>query len=134
MTHLEAEVAALRAEGVPDTARVYVTHFFSHAGASPHERALFRDALSASGFGTGPHDIGTDEETTGDGYWHHWSFTTMDASGAALDDADERAATCAAQHEVRYDGWEVTRRGDAGLVEMSIDPAVPVYQWTPPSR
>ena len=68
-------------------------------------------ALRQAGFGTTGRfaQIGTDEEVSGDGYWHHWTFTVFDADPETLRSADERARRIASAHGVRYDGWKVQR-------------------------
>jgi hypothetical protein len=107
----EEELRRLAEGGVSPSDRVWVTHFFSHFTSSEEERRTFREALVASGFGSGDHEakIGTDEEVTGDGLWHHWSFTVLQATPEILTAADAKAAQVAADHGVRYDGWKVQR-------------------------
>ena len=98
-------------QGEPAPTQVWVKHDFSHFGSSQDERAAFRGALTANGFGT-PHDhwsgVGTDEEVEGDEYWHHWTFTLVE-SPDTVKLMDERAAKIAEEHGVQYDGWEVQR-------------------------
>jgi hypothetical protein len=77
----DVELARLAADQLPPQARIWTTHFFSHFDSSEGERERFRDELSASGFGP---EIGSDEEASGDGYWHHWAFTVLRAEPAVL--------------------------------------------------
>ena len=107
----ESELRRLAQDGLRPTERIWITHFFRHFGSSQGERRAFREALLAAGFGTGGRDaeIGTDEEVTGDGYWHHWSFTALRATPEILTAADASAAQIAADHGVHYGGWKVQR-------------------------
>ena len=74
--------------------RIWVAHFFSHFGASREETRRFEHALFAAGFGNGG-ELGYDEELEGDGYWHHWTYTAIPASGVAKASASLTAATAA---------------------------------------
>jgi hypothetical protein len=117
----DEELQKLAADGLAPKTRVWITHFFSHFGASERDRATFRDALLEAGFGTiGKFaEIGTDEEATDDGYWHHWTFTVFEASPERLRGADEVARELAHAHGVRYDGWMVQRQmGDVGSPKL----------------
>ena len=107
----DEEIERLRAEGTPVEARVWVTHFFSHSGSSEPMRAAFRDALRSGGFGTPGAftEIGSDEVAEGDGLWHHWSFTVIDASPGELRRADRLAREIAETHGAVYDEWSVQR-------------------------
>jgi hypothetical protein len=110
------ELAALRSDELPDGVGVWVTHRFRHPGASDEQRAAFHVALRTAGFGTpGTHtEIGADEELTGDGHWHHWAFTVIEASADELRDADVCAREVATAHGVQYDGWAVQRHETTG--------------------
>lgn len=114
MTNTEEELAKLEADALAPGTRIWVTHFFSHFGSSYAERAAFHDALRQSGFGTPGRftEIGADEELEGDGYWHHWAFTVLEARPKELRQADKRARELAEAHGVRYDDWKVTRSPD----------------------
>jgi hypothetical protein len=110
----EDELERLAADALPPGTRVWVTHFFSHFFSTWEQRHTFRAALREAGFGT-PGDfqeIGSDEEITGDGYWHHWAFTVLEATAERLTEADAAARAVAAAHGVRYDAWHVQRVGD----------------------
>jgi hypothetical protein len=63
-----------------------VTHFFSHFASEPQREAL-REALRAAGMGTPGRgsEIDSDEKLEGDGYWHHWAFTVLNAVPAELE-------------------------------------------------
>lgn len=106
----------MRADKLPPGTGVWVSRYFSHFDSTSEQRVGFHTALREDGFGTPDRvrEIGVDEETTGDGYWHHWAFTVIDASEEALRGADERAKHLAEQHGVRYDGWAVQRDTASG--------------------
>ncbi len=110
MPRAEDELRVLEAARVPAGTRVWVTHFFSHFGSSFTERTRFQEALAAAGFGTEGKftPIDADEEVAGDGHWHHWSFTLLEASRAALVAADGAALRISGEHGVRYDGFRLT--------------------------
>jgi hypothetical protein len=105
------ELQRLAADGLPRETRIWVTHFFSHFGSTKGQRHAFREAVRDAGFGTpGPHtEIGSDEEVTGDGYWHHWAHTVFMADPDALRGASARAQTLATEHGVGYNAWAVQR-------------------------
>ena len=109
--HTDEELRQLEADNLERGTRVWTTHFFSHFGSSETERSDFRDALREAGFGTTRRfaEIGTDEEVSAYGYWHHWAFTVFDADPAMLRRADGRARSIANERGVRYDGWKVQR-------------------------
>jgi len=102
----DGELESLAADQLPEESRVWTTHFFSDHGSLEDERARFRADLAAAGFGP---ELGSDEESSGDGFWHHWSFTALLADPATLKLADQRARQVAGDHGVRYDGWKVQR-------------------------
>lgn len=112
----EDELRRMKADGLPPGSRVWVSHYFSHFGSTHEQRVVFHAALRDGGFGTPGRvaEIGADEEITGDGYWHHWAFTLLDASAEVLRGADERARQLAHQHGVQYDTWEVQRDATSG--------------------
>jgi hypothetical protein len=101
----EEELAKLGEDQVDRDHLIWTEYFFSHFFSEWHERQAFREALRAAGF-TG---IGSDEEMSGDGYWHHWSHTIRRADPEALRAADETAAAIAETHGVRYDEWAIVR-------------------------
>ncbi len=70
-----------------------------------HRWQAFREALAAAGF-TG---IGSTEELSGDGYWHHYAHTIRPADPDELRAADRAAAAIAEAYGVRYDEWMVGR-------------------------
>jgi hypothetical protein len=102
----DQELERLANDRLPPGSRIWTTHFFSHFYSSEGERERFRAELNANGFGPA---IGSDEEVSGNGYWHHWAFTELLAEPAVLEQADERARQVAATSGVRYEGWKVQR-------------------------
>jgi hypothetical protein len=121
----EDELRKLQADGIPASAHVWVTHNFSHVGASCDELAKFREALAANGFGTSsdrhPDPIGSDEEVEGDGYWHHYAFTVVEASPGSLRLMNEKAGQTAKQHGVQYNGWAVQRNARTQAPRLADD-------------
>jgi hypothetical protein len=113
----EDELQSLRADRLQPGSRVWVCHYFSHFGSTSDQRLAFQRALREDGFGTPGRvrEIGADEEITGDGYWHHWAFTLIEASEEPLRAAEERARRVAEQHGVQFDGWEVQRETQSGM-------------------
>src|SRR5947209_4245627 len=108
----EEELRQLEADNLERGTRVWTTHFCSHFGSSETERSDFRDALRQAGFGTTGRfaQIATDEEVSGDGYWHHWAFTVFDADPETLRSADERARRIAsARRSIRRLEGSTTR-------------------------
>jgi hypothetical protein len=106
----EEELGELRKNQVGRDHLIWTAYFFSHFFSEWSERQTFREALRAAGF-TG---IGSDEELSGDGYWHHWSHTIRRADPEALRAADESAAAIARAHGVRYDEWMILRNVKTG--------------------
>src|SRR4051812_22990840 len=102
----DVELKRLANDRLPAGTRIWTTHLFSQFYSSEDEREQFRAELRASGFGP---EIGSDEEVSGNGYWHHWAFTKLLADSAVLENANQRARKVAATHGVRYDGWKVQR-------------------------
>jgi hypothetical protein len=107
----EDEIQKLQADDLPAGARIWVAHFFSHFNSTYAQHDAFRRDLEAAGFGTPsagfPRPIDSDEEIEGDGFWHHWAYTVVEASPAYLRLMDSRARQIAEQHGVRYDRWRV---------------------------
>jgi hypothetical protein len=99
------ELARLALDVVPPDRLVWTAYFFSHFFSEWDERQAFREALLAADF-TG---VGSDEELSGNGYWHHWSHTIRPADGDGLRAADRSASAIARAHHVRYDEWQIFR-------------------------
>jgi hypothetical protein len=110
---MEEELRRLDADGLLPHDRIWVGHFFSHFGAEWEERQKFREALRGAGFGVRG-EVNSDEEITGDGYWHHWAYTETRASAKACKRLDRIAEKISVEHGVRYDGWMVAR-GMSGI-------------------
>lgn len=89
--------------------RAWVAHYFSYFGSTWEQRVEFRSDLADAGFGADRGEIGMDEESSGDEYWHMWAFTHLPASRDALLAADRRAREIAEAHGARYDSWQVMR-------------------------
>jgi Regulator of ribonuclease activity B len=102
------ELERLRAERVSPDEHMWVAHYFSHFGSSRSERTAFRAELKSAGFGESG-EVSADEEITGDGYWHHYAFTKLNASVERCEELDKIARAVADKHGVRYDHWEVVR-------------------------
>jgi len=113
----DEELAKLRADAVGRDHLIWTAYFFSHFFSEWHERQAFREALRDGGF-TG---IGTDEEVTGDRYYHHWSHTIRPADPEILRTADGKAAAIAEAHGVRYDEWMVLRNLKTGELRPASD-------------
>jgi hypothetical protein len=110
MSETEAELQRLSREGVPHDRLILTAYFFTHIPSEWDERQRFRVALCAAGFTR----VGTTEELTGDGCWHHYSHTVRRADPDALRAADRAAAAVAAEHSVHYDTWKVVRDSQTG--------------------
>jgi hypothetical protein len=104
----EEEIARLEGDRLGQEGRIWVSHFFSHFGSSRPERQAFRDQMTDAGFGVGG-EVGSDEEVTGDGYWHHYAHTRVAPSADICRAMDGKAADIAASRGVRYDLWHVAR-------------------------
>jgi hypothetical protein len=100
-----------------DPPRRDVTYFFSHFQSTWSERARFKQALRSAGFHEpeNARSVGSDEEITGDGHWHHWAFTRVVDELKALEAADRTVGSVSRTHGVRYDGWSF---GDDGASEL----------------
>ena len=109
---------ALLNENATGSEQVWVIHYFSHFGASWSERAAFKHELRHAGFGTGGEraEVNSDEEITGDTYWHHWAITAVALSPDVTAKLDELARVIAARHAVRYDRWEPLKHSDGRAV------------------
>ena len=110
MSETEAELQRLSEEEVPPDRLIWTAYFFTHIPSEWGERQRFRAALRAAGF-TG---VGTDEELSGSGCWHHYSHTVRLADPNVLGAADRAAAAVAAAHGVQYDRWFVVRDPHTG--------------------
>ncbi len=108
----------LERDGLPPERRIWVSHFFSHFGSTQSQRQAFRDQLRAAGFGAGG-EVASDEEVTGDGYWHHYAHTLIPASPETCRELDTKATEIAASHGVRYDLWHLARKPDGTLQDLS---------------
>jgi hypothetical protein len=67
--------------------------------------------------------IGSDEEISGDEYWHHWSHTVRHADRESLRAADASAAAIADAQNVRYDGWAIVYERTGSLRPASVEDA-----------
>jgi hypothetical protein len=118
------QLALLRKDRLDPETQVWVTYFFGHVGSSEAEREAFRDALAATGVGTPstgfPDPIGTDEEVTGDGYWHHWLFAALPAAESDLRRVANEMQAVARRFGCTFDGWGV-QRDRAGRVLTTLD-------------
>jgi hypothetical protein len=114
---LDQELRTLRAEGISANDEIWVAHYFSFFRSSRVDRRAMRDALLAAGLGVGEGEVSADEEVTGDGFWHLWAFTVMEATEEALLRADAQARAVAELHGARYDEWAVMRGIDGTLIE-----------------
>ena len=121
MLTTDQELLLLEADDLGTGARVRTAHFFTHFGSSATQRSEFCGDLREAGFGT--IEIGSDEQDTGNGYWHHWAFTVFDAVPDVLRDADQRAREIADSHGANYNGWEVQRlgRSEGGRARLADD-------------
>jgi hypothetical protein len=117
MVETAEELRRLREDGVPRDRLVWTAYFFSHFFSERQERRAFLQALVAAGF-TG---VGTDEELTGDEYWHHHSHTIRPADPSVLTAADSAAAAIAQAHAVQYDGWNVVRDHRSGALRPASE-------------
>jgi hypothetical protein len=106
------ELRRLSEDGTPRDRLIWTAYFFSHFFSQPEERLAFRRALIAAGF-TG---VGSDEELTGDEFWHHYSHTIRLADPSTLLTADAEAAAISQAHGVQYDGWEIVRVHGTGAL------------------
>jgi hypothetical protein len=113
------ELAKLDEARVEPDHLIWTEYFFSHFGSQKSQRQAFREALRAGGF-TG---IGSDEEVSGNGYWHHWSHTVRQADPEGLRAADAAAAAIADAHDVRYGGWAIVRELTGSLRPASVEDA-----------
>ncbi len=104
---------------------IWVGHYFSHFGASPDECRAFARALRKAPIGTGECDVGSDIELDDPYYLHHWTFTLVKASPAALRRLDAVARDVASRHGVQYDGWIVD---GADFGTRLIIPNVPEFR------
>ena len=110
----EDELLRLAGDGLDPWDSIWVAHYFSFFESTREQRRAFRDDLRAVGLGLEPGEIGSDEEITGDGYWHLWAFSLLAANRDALVGAHRRARETAEAHGARYDEWLVMRdRGGA---------------------
>jgi hypothetical protein len=112
------ELARLASDGLTPGSRIWVWHRFSHFGSSLDEHAAFHASLRAAGFGRGG-EIDAVEELTGDGYWHHSTYTAITASAAECERLDAAAQGAATEQGVRYDGWSVARDREGRPRDMS---------------
>lgn len=117
MSQTEAELQRLGQEGVPHHRLILTAYFFTHIPSEWDERQRFRAALRAAGFTR----VGTTEELTGDGCWHHYSHTVRPANPDALHAADRAAAALAAEHGVHYDTWNVVRDSETGELAQASE-------------
>ena len=117
----EQELLRLAGDGLDPWDRLWVAHYFSFFESTREQRSAFRDDLRAVGLGVEPTgEIGSDEEITGDGYWHLWAFSLLPANREALVDAHRRAREIAEAHGVRYDEWCVMRDANGALRVPSV--------------
>lgn len=112
------ELRRLKADSFSQGDRIWVAHFFSHFHSPWAERFYLREALKGSGFGIGG-DVDSDEEITGDGYWHHWAYTVIPASAEKCLRLDRLAEEIAREHGARYNGWMVVRDADGKPRDMT---------------
>ena len=95
-------------EALAPDAQIWIYHSLSHFGATLEQRRTFQEQLRGAGFGAGG-EVSAVEEVTGDGYWHHYSYTRISASVGICREMDRTAAQIAAAYLVRYDEWGVAR-------------------------
>jgi hypothetical protein len=76
----------------------------------------FCSALRDAGFGRPDRfgEVGSEEESPGDGNSFYWAFTVVPATREALASADRMASEIAHTHGVRYDRWTVQRDVSGG--------------------
>jgi hypothetical protein len=117
MSNTGAELDRLSKERVPPDRLMVAAYYFTHVPSDWDQRQRFRAGLRAAGFAR----VGTTEELTGDGCWHHYSHTVWRADPNVLRAADRTAAAVAAQHGVEYDSWEVVRDSQTGELKEASE-------------